>query len=100
VVQTSAGYCHCQRANTLAKQRLQETESQSHDQGQKQAPVEKRDRSTANSLPQHLITASLRTIVHGVEVTFTLQDAEETTLLTRLDLLLAQVQIRQRYSRA
>jgi hypothetical protein len=51
-------------------------------------------------LPQNLITANFRTIVHGVEVTFTLQDDEEPTLLTRLDLLLAQVQIRQRYSRA
>ena len=88
------------RAHTLAKQRLQEPASQSHDQEQKQVPFEKREPpSTTNPLPQHLITATFRTIVHGVEVTFTLQDSEETTLLTRLDLLLAQVQIRQRYSR-
>lgn len=84
----------------IVKHRLQFLESEPDNQAQRPGRFEKSEPSTANLWHQNLITANFRTVVHGVEVTFTLQDEEEATLLTRLDLLLAHVQVRQRYSRA
>jgi hypothetical protein len=88
------------RAHALVKQRLQEMESHSNDPEQRQETSEKPEFSPTNSLPQTLITINFRAVVHGVKVQFTLQDRDEVTLLPRLDWLLAQIQIRQRYTRA